>query len=480
LWFDARISEKSYEISSQAMLLLGDKGKALRPIHDVDCIRQFLTGSGPAAILDFPWLPFYLGIVFLFHPLLGVVALGGIVVIACLIGLNEYAARQPIASSAKENAQRSVAVETSRSNAEVIWAMGMMPKLRQNWVRTNNEYLNKQCGAADHATLYGTAIKTFRFILQSMILATGAWLAINQEVSPGVMIAASIMSSRALSPIEQAVSHWRGFVAARSSLERLKEIISMKSEKEILPLPLPNKSLHLNQFCCAQAGAKQPFVNNVSFELEAGTALGIIGPSGSGKTTLARGILGVVPSLRGSVRFDGAEIGQWSEEDVGKFIGYLPQDIQLFDGTIGDNISRFELSSHSNSVIEAAKMAGVHDLIVSFSDGYNTQISDGGLSISGGQRQRIALARALYKKPFLLVLDEPNSNLDAEGERALVGAISAMRSIGSIVIVIAHRPSAISAVDVLLCMQEGKPAAIGPKQEVMKQVLTPVASQGAG
>ena len=474
LWIDARLSVLAYEVSTRAPLLLGTKANQLRPMQDMDTLRQFICGAGPAAIMDMPWLPFYLAIVFLFHPWLGLVALAGAVVICVLIAANEYISRRPVASHARDTTQRMLVVEAARRNAEVIQAMGMLPVLQSRWQSLNEQYLEQQCVTSDRAGLFGTAIKTFRFMLQSLILAVGAWLAIKQEVTPGVMIAASIMSSRALSPVEQAVSQWRGFVAARQSLHRLKQALDTRPDSTKMTLPLPCGGLELQQFCCAPAGMRQAFVQNISLALAPGDGLGIIGPSGSGKSTLARGIVGVLPTLKGSVRLDGADISQWHSEQVGDFIGYLPQDIQLFAGTIADNISRFALEPAADDIIKAATMAGIHQLVVTFPEGYNTRIDSGGLSLSGGQRQRIALARALYKMPFLVVLDEPNSNLDSEGEQALTEAVTAIRAAGSIVIVIAHRPSAIAAVDTLLCMQNGKTAALGPKQEVMQRMIMPV------
>jgi ATP-binding cassette subfamily C protein len=474
LWIDTKLSGLSFEVSTKAPIFLGDKSDRLRPVQDMDTIRQFICGSGPSAIMDVPWLPFYLGIVFLFHPIFGYVALGGILVICLLIGINEYFSQKPTSEFSQENALRTTAVEAARRNAEVIQAMGMMPVLQQRWNKRNEAYLDKQLVTLDRSTFYSTTIKTFRFILQSLILATGAWLAINQEVSPGIMIAASIISSRALAPIEQAVSQWRAFISARQSLGRLKEVLDAKPDKEKLELPLPCQTLKISGLACAPAGMRQPIVQNISLELKAGDGLGIIGPSGSGKSTLARGIVGILPALKGSVRFDGADIGQWDEDKIGSFIGYLPQSVQLFDGSIAENISRFKAGAEPQTIIEAAKMAGVHDLIVTFPDGYNTLISEAGLSLSGGQRQRIALARALYEQPFLIVLDEPNSNLDSEGDIALTAAIKAIRAAGSIVIIIAHRPSAISAIDTLLCIKDGLPTTVGPKNDVMKQVMAPV------
>ncbi|WP_153040970.1 ATP-binding cassette domain-containing protein, partial [Pseudovibrio sp. Ad13] len=300
-------------------------------------------------------------------------------------------------------------------------------------------------------------IKAFRFLLGSAVLAVGAWLAILQEVSPGVMIAASIITSRALSPVEQAVGQWRVFIAARQARTRLEK--SLEGLDETPPeteLPLPSKALNVQQIATAPPGARAVTLAGVNFELKAGDGMGIIGPSGSGKTSLVRALVGVWPILRGAVRLDGAELGQWSEDRLGTAVGYLPQDVELFDGTIAENISRFAPERDDEKILEAAQLANVHELVTSLADGYDTQVGEGGALLSAGQRQRVGLARALYDSPFLIVLDEPNSNLDSEGEAALTRAIKLMRETGSIVIVVAHRPSAISAVDLLLVVKDGQ------------------------
>ncbi|ADZ71273.1 type I secretion system permease/ATPase [Polymorphum gilvum] len=474
---DARLSGLAYGISMAVPVLHGSRGARLRPVQDLDTVRQFLAGPGPAAIYDVPWLPFYLAIVFLFHSLLGFVALAGAVLISVLIILNEVLSRAPVAQAARVAGQRTAAVETGRRNAEAARAMGMGPALSERWSRDNAAYLARQQEAADRTGAFATAIKTLRFVLQSAILGVGAWLAIRQEISPGVMIAASIMTSRALAPVEQAIAHWRGFLAFRQGLARLREVLGpAQGDGALIDLPLPRERLSLDAVTCAPAGVAKPVVQGVTLQLAAGDGLGIIGPSGSGKSTLARAIVGAVAPLRGVVRFDGADLGQWPEGRRGRFIGYLPQDLQLFDGTIADNIARFEPAARSEAVIEAARLADVHDLVVTLPDGYNTVIGSEGMVLSAGQRQRIALARALYGTPFLVVLDEPNSNLDAEGDAALSRAIKAVRDRGSIVVVIAHRPSAIATVDRVLCLKEGQVVACGPKDEVLRKVVAPVAA----
>lgn len=472
---DARLSGIVYRVSNSLPVRLGKKAAKLRPVQDLDTVRQFLSGPGPAAIFDIPWLPLYLGIVFLFHPLLGIVGAAGALIITILIGLNELMSRGPSEEAAGQAGKRSAEVEIGQRNSEVVTAMGMQSALTSKWDDQNNEYLSTQRRAADRTGVFGTAIKTIRFVLQSAILGVGAWLAIQQEITPGVMIAASIMTSRALSPIEQAVAQWRGFVASRQALKRLREVLLIADdEPEKMDLPIPTQKLTAEQVFCGPFGEAMPFVQNVSLELSAGDGLGIIGPSGSGKSTFARALVGATPSLKGVIRFDGSELGQWPSAKRGDFIGYLPQDLQLFDGTIADNIARFGAEASSEKIIEAAKLADVHDLIVSLPEGYNTVIGRSGRLLSAGQRQRIALARALYGNPFLVVLDEPNSNLDAEGEGALTNAIKAMRDKGSIVVVIAHRPSAIATVDKILCLKEGKMVGFGPKEDVLKQVVQPV------
>lgn len=478
---DARLSGVVYSVSNVLPIRLGKKAARLRPVQDLDTIRQFLSGPGPAAIFDMPWLPLYLGIVFLFHPILGSVGLAGAVVICILIGLNEWLSRGPSEEAAGQAGRRAQAVEMGQRNSEAVAAMGMQEALSGRWDAQNTDYLETQRRAADRTGVFGTAIKTIRFVLQSAILGVGAWLAIQQEITPGVMIAASIMTSRALAPIEQAVAQWRGFVGSRQALRRLKEVLqAADGEPDKMELPLPQKTISVEQLFCGPFGEIVPFVQGVTMQVSAGDGVGVIGPSGSGKSTFARALVGAVPPLKGVIRYDGAELGQWLAEKRGQFIGYLPQDLQLFDGTISENISRFQPEASAEAIIEAAELADVHDLIVSLPEGYNTVIGRAGRALSAGQRQRIALARALYGNPFLVVLDEPNSNLDASGEAALSNAIKTMRDKGSIVVVVAHRPSAIATVDKILCLKEGKMAGFGPKEEVLKQVVQPVKNVRAG
>jgi ATP-binding cassette subfamily C protein len=443
-------------------------------VRDLDAVRHFLSGPGPSAIFDVPWMPVYLAIIFIFHQYLGWLALAGALVIALLIALNEIFSRQPAREVSTFVARRASLVSATRRNAEVLTAMGMLEAFTRRWDIHNAEYLKVQRQAVDLATYFSTSIKTFRFLLQSAVLGFGAWLVLQQEISPGVMIAASIITSRALAPVEQAVAHWRGFVAARQGAKALSDALRVQIDQ--LPatqLPAPCRSLEVQHLVIAPPGERAVLVQGVNFRLEAGDGLGIIGPSGSGKTSLIRTLVGVWPALKGSVRLDGAELNQWERGMLGKSIGYLPQDVELFDGTVAENISRFELTPTSEDILSAAKLAHLHDILTALPNGYDTLIGENGSRLSAGLCQRIGLARALYGAPFLLLLDEPNSNLDAEGDVALREAIRSMRARGSIVIVVAHRPSAIEPMDHLLYLREGKQSAFGEKADVLAKVLSP-------
>ena len=472
-WVDSRLSADSLQANVGLSLQLGSHFRDRDLIRDLDTVRQFLSGPGPSAIFDVPWMPVYLAIIFLFHSYLGWLALAGAVIISILIGLNEVMARQPVRNVTAFVAQRAAMVQATRRNAEVLTAMGMVETFTKRWNDHNAEYLTVQREALDRATYFSTAIKSFRFLLQSGVLGVGAWLVIQQEISPGVMIAASIITSRALAPVEQAVAHWRGFVAARQAAKGLSEAFRMHvPQTPAMQLPPPCRSLDVEHMAVAVPGERSVVVQGINFHLEAGDGLGIIGPSGSGKTSLIRGLVGVWAPVKGSVRLDGAELKQWDRALLGKSIGYLPQDVELFDGTVAENISRFDPNPVSEDILIAARLANLHDILTGLPKGYDTVIGESGNRLSAGLCQRIGLARALYGAPFLLVLDEPNSNLDAEGDVALREAIRTMRNRGSIVIVVAHRPSAIESLDHVLFMQNGHQGRFGKKAEVLAQVLS--------
>lgn len=477
-WLDAKLTASVFDLSTALPLVLGPEALKVRPLQDLDTIRTFMSGPGPSAMFDIPWLPVYLGLVYLFHPVLGNIALGGVIIIFVLILLKEYVSSKPARVLVAASAERQRLIEHSRVNAEAIQAMGMMNALKERWEEKNNDFLNASQNSSDSGANFGSFVKTIRMILQSAMLGVGAYFAILQEISPGVMIAASIMTTRAFAPVEQAIGQWPLFVSARQSRQRLSDLLSMRQNNDdVMNLQLPSKKLAVGNLSCGPAGLKKVVVQNISFELTAGDGLGVIGPSGSGKSTLARALVGVTTIARGSVRFDGSKLDQWAMSRWGEIIGYLPQDIQLFDGTVSENISRFSLNADADKVREAASLANVHELIAALPDGYNTVIGKSGFAMSAGQQQRVAFARAIYDKPFLVVLDEPNSNLDAEGEHALTNAIVELRKAGSIVIVIAHRPSAIAAVDKILMVDKGMAKAFGPKTDVMAKVVAPVPNQ---
>ena len=368
--------------------------------------------------------------------------------------------------------QRHNWLEASRRNAEIVQALGMAGAMSARFGAANKKYLHSQRRAADRAGMLAALSRVMRLMLQSAVLGLGAYLVINQEATAGVIIASSILMSRALAPVELAIANWKGFVAARQARRRLSELLTALPERRPpLQLPRPENSLAVEAVSASPPGEQRLVVQDVNFALKSGDGLGIIGPSASGKTSLARLIVGVWQPVRGKVRLDGAALDQWSLFSLGRNIGYLPQDVELFDGTIAENISRFDAEADDDVIIAAARTAGVHELIIRLPEGYETKIGERGAALSAGQRQRVALARALYRDPFLVVLDEPNSNLDSDGEEALTQAISGVRSRGGIVIVIAHRANAIAAMDQVLVLSQGRQQAFGPRDEILRQIL---------
>jgi len=469
---DEALSLRVYDTVVRLPLKLGSKIEGVQPIRDLDTVRSFLSGVGPIALFDLPWMPIYLAICFLFHPLIGFTALAGAVVLVTLTIVTEFLTRRPTASATRLAAARNSLMEASRRNAEAITAMGMGGRVGRRWSRINRQYVSMSQRASDVAGGFGSASKALRMLLQSSLLAVGAWLVIHQESTAGIIIAGSILGGRALAPVDLAIANWRGFVAARQSWQRLSRLLGhLPAQTTPMPLHPPAKTLTVQNAAVAPPGQQKIVCQDVNFSLAAGKALGVIGPTGSGKSSLARILVGVWTPLRGDVRLDGAGLDQWSPESLGRHVGYLPQDVELFTGTVAQNIARFEEPADAPAVIAAAKAAGVHELIVSLADGYETNVGDHGSALSAGQAQRIALARALYRDPFLVVLDEPNSNLDAEGDEALTRAILGIRARGGIVAVVAHRPSAIAGVDYILVMAKGRQQQFGPKEEVLNRVM---------
>jgi ATP-binding cassette subfamily C protein len=471
-YVDSRFCNRVHEAVVRLPLFTRLPGDGLQPLRDLDNVRGFLSGNGPTAFFDLPWMPLYLGICFLFHFWIGTTALIGAVVLIALTLLTNYLSQKPIQQAITCNMVRNGLLEGSRRNAEVVEAMGLGNRIAARWRKANADYLAANRKAGDVAGGLGGSSKALRMILQSAILGVGAYFVIQQEVTAGVMIASSIMMGRALAPVDLAIASWRSFLMARQSWSRLQELFEKLPEMpEVMSLPKPERELRAEGVAIVPPGTQNRTVIGVGFKIEAGHALGIIGPSGSGKSTLARVLVGAWPTASGKVRLDGASFAQWDRDALGRHIGYLPQGVELFDGSIAENIARFEPNADPETIVAAAKEAGAHEMILRFEKGYETPIGEAGSALSAGQRQRIGLARALYDEPFLVVLDEPNANLDAEGEAAVVYAIASVRERGGIAIVVAHRPSAIQVVDQVLVMDQGRMKAFGPREEVLSKAL---------
>jgi ATP-binding cassette subfamily C protein len=471
---DEALNARVFETVVRLPLLIGSRNEGLQPLRDLDNVRGFLGGMGPSAFFDLPWLPLYLAICFAFHVMIGFTALVGAIILVSLTLVTEYLSRQPAREAMGLAARRNDLASASRRNAEVTIAMGMFGRLTQRWGQANEKYLEGNQRASDVAGGLGAIAKVLRMMLQSAVLGVGAYLVIHQEATAGIIIAGSILSARALAPVDLAIAHWRSFVAARQSWQRLTHLLD---QMPVRPVPTllqtPSSQLAVEGISIAAPGDQRVIVQDVSFALNAGHGLGVIGPSGSGKSSLIRALVGVWQPFRGKVRLDGAALDQWSSDVLGRHIGYLPQDVELFTGTVAQNICRFDPEAKSDDIIAAAKEAGVHDMIIKMRDGYNTQVGEQGASVSAGQAQRVALARAVYGDPFLIVLDEPNSNLDTEGDEALTRAVRGARERGAIVVVVAHRPIGIEAVDQVLVLKDGRMQAFGPKEQVLAQVLAP-------
>jgi len=477
---DEAMSMRVYNAIVRLPLKTGVKAEGVQPIRDLDTVRSFLSGIGPVALFDLPWMPVYLIICFVFHPYIGLTALVGAIILIAITVITELTTRRPTRSATQFAAARSALLEASRRNAEAIVAMGMVGRIAARWNELNRRYIEANQRASDIGGGLGAISKVLRLMLQSAILAVGAWLVINQQSTAGIIIAGSILGGRALAPVDLAIANWRGFIAARQGWQRLSRLLAhLPPQIEPMPLQPPQRTLIVQNGAVTAPGGSKIICQDINFTLPGGKALGVIGPTASGKSSLARMLVGVWSPVRGTIRLDGASIDQWSPETLGRHIGYLPQDVELFPGNVAQNIARFEEPPHPEAVLAAAQAAGVHDLIVNLPEGYETHIGENGSALSAGQAQRIALARALYRDPFLVVLDEPNSNLDAEGDEALTQAILGVRARGGVVVVVAHRPSAIAGVDYILVMAKGRQQQFGPKEEVLNRVIGPPAQPRA-
>jgi PrtD family type I secretion system ABC transporter len=468
----ARVDRKLAPLAHQVTIDMPRFGfsttESLERGRDVDVVRSFLGSPAPSALFDLPWVPIYLIFVYLLHPLLGAITLGGACVLAVLAILSEIMSRSSASASQQAAVVRNSIADSNARNADVLKAMGFGSRAVARFSAANNEHLTLQTKTSDISGTLAAISRVLRMLLQSGILGLGAYLTIQGDLSAGAIIAASVASARALAPIDQVIGNWKAILQARHAFSRLRDtVIAMLQMQPVMPLPMPSKSLKLDKITVAAPSTGQVLLTDISFTLNAGDALGIIGPSAGGKTTLAKAITGVWPVLRGSVRIDDADLGQWNEDAFGKILGYLPQEVGLLDGTIWENISRFA-DRDSTAIVKAAQAAGIHEMILRMPDGYDTQVGPQGTVLSAGQRQRLGLARALYGDPFLVVMDEPNANLDAEGEQALTRAIADIRARGGIAVIIAQRPSALAGVDTLAVIQNGKLGAFGPRDQVLQ------------
>ncbi len=470
---DRKLAAKAHDAVMRLPLLGASRAEALQPMRDVDTVRAFLAGAGPIAIFDMPWMPLYIGFVFCLHPLLGVVTTVGAIIMLALTLTSEKMLKKPSAQLTAAATERLSMAQACERNAEVLRAMGFGHNMMRRFVEANERHLKAQESLSDVGGGLSTTSKVFRMLLQSALLGLGAFLTINGQMSAGSIIAISIASSRALAPIEIAIANWKGFIASRQASARLNTVLStLAAPQEPLDLPKPSKGIALEALTVSIPGTQRIVLNAITFDIKAGQALAIIGPSAAGKSTLARTMVGIWTPARGSVRMDGASLDRWSNEKLGQHIGYMPQEVDLFEGTITENISRFCEQPDSADIIAAARAADVHEMILRLPNGYETRIGDRGTTLSAGQRQRIGLARALYGNPFLVVLDEPNSNLDADGDTALLRALHAVKARGGVAVVVAHRPTVLQAVDLVAVIGNGQLTAFGPRDEVIRKATS--------
>lgn len=464
---ERRFNLRVYQAAFERNLFRGE-GNAGQSLGDLTHIRQFVTGPALFAFFDAPWFPVYLFVIYLFNVWLGVFATAGAVLLIGLACLNEAMTKKPLGEAAVFSQKSSQMATSHLHNAETIQAMGMLGALRHRWFQVHSRFLGLQNQASDTGAVISSLSKTLRLCLQSLVLGLGALLVIKGDMTAGMMIAGSILMGRVLSPIDQLIAVWKQWSGAKLAYRRLDALLqAFPPSDDAMALPAPKGQITFEQVSAGPPGQRGATLHLVSFQLGSGEVLGVLGASGSGKSTLARVLVGVWPTLGGTVRLDGADIHRWNRDELGPYIGYLPQDIELFSGSIAQNIARFR-EADPQKVVEAAHQAGVHDLILRLPQGYDTVLGEDGCGLSGGQKQRVALARALYGKPSLVVLDEPNSNLDTVGEAALAGAIAQMKAQGTSVILVTHRSSALAQADKLLVLNDGRLQAFGPSQDVLK------------
>lgn len=467
---DALLSRDIYRASFKKALSTGGMDASAQSLNDLTSLRQFLTGNGLFAFFDAPWLPIYTAVMFLFHPWFGWMTVGSAVVLVVLAFLNHRYTGKALTEANQQSVRATLQTTKNLRNAEVIESMGMLDTLMTRWAVYQRRVLVLQSQASDKGGIITSISKTFRTWAQSIMLALGAYLVITHEINPGLLMAGSLLLGRALSPIDQMIGSWKGFVAARVQYGRLNDTLEkLNAEPQRMALPDPEGHIQVENLVIAPPGAKAAVIRNMSFVTPAGSIVGIVGPSAAGKSTLARALLGIWPPQHGTVRLDGADIAAWDKQKLGPHLGYLPQDIELFEGTISDNVARFG-KVDPEKVVLAARVAGVHEMILQLPDGYDTVIGSEGINLSGGQRQRIGLARAIYGNPRLIVLDEPNSNLDDVGEKALAVALQKIKETGATVFIISHRPSILARLDRIMVMNAGTITMYGARDHVIAEL----------
>ena len=472
---DMRLNQRVYDAAFEAQLRTGSPAAA-QALNDLTSLRQFATGNALFAFFDAPWFPVYLFVIFMFSPWLGLLALGGAVLLMILAWVNQHVSQAPLKAASELSVQATQQASAHLRNAEAIEAMGMLDTLRGRWLAQHTAFLAQQNLASEKTATVSAWSKGVRLALQSLVLGLGALLAVQGQITAGMMIAGSILMGRVLSPIDQLIGVWKQWSSARLAYQRLEALLQCyPARAPRMALPAPRGELAVEQLSASAPGTRRATLANLSFTLPAGQVLGVIGPSGCGKSTLARLLIGVWQPLAGKVRLDGAELSQWDKHQLGPHLGYLPQDIQLFAGTIAQNIARFA-EVDADKVLAAAQLAGVHQLILQLPEGYETRLGEGGAGLSGGQKQRIGLARALYGLPAVIVLDEPNSNLDEAGEQALLQAIAQLKQHKRTLILITHKPNVLTLTDQLLILREGQLQAFGPTAKVLG---APVAAKPA-
>jgi ATP-binding cassette subfamily C protein EexD len=479
LRLDDMLGVRVFNAAFDQALVSSGRIMSAQPLADLQSLRQFLGGPGPMAFFDAPWYPIYLTLLFLFHPWFGVAGLTAGAVLFMLTLWNETATRNSLANANQTSIDASQFTQRNLRNVEVVTALGMLPRIRTRWQAMQSSTLTHQARASATGGLIGAISRTFRLAIQSLILGLGAYLAIRKEISPGMVIAGSVLLGRALAPLDTMINSWRGFAQAREAFTRLNTLFSHSEQRETpMPLPVPTGRIGIEHLTITPFGAAAPVLKGINFVIESGSQLAVIGPSGSGKSTLARAVLGLHRPAAGSVRIDGGDILHWDRERLGLYLGYLPQDVELFDGSIAENISRFG-DVDADAVVSAARLAGIHEMILRLPDGYGTKLLGGGYVLSAGQQQRIGIARAIYGNPKVVVLDEPNSNLDQEGDAALGELLTILKTRGVTVVLVTHRPNSLAHVDKIALIVAGQIAAYGPRADVLALMEKTAQSQPA-